>query len=315
MLKTFFATLSPMLTVFLFIIVGYITVKLKVLPDITPSILSKLENNVLVPALILNTFIKYCTMKSIKDNYLIFIVSISVLAVAAVLSFLLSGMFSKDPYKKNIFRYAFIFANYGFMSNAIVPVLFGEEMLYYYMLFTLPLNTACYSAGINLLMPKGKAEKKRNPLLALCNPMMISIVAGIVLGLTGAERIIPKFIMGAVSSAGNCMGPIAMLLTGMVIAGFKLPDLLTDKKVYIATALRLILIPAAFLAVLILLKVPENIVHFALFAYATPFGLNTIVFPAAYGEDTLPGASMAVVSHTLCVVTIPLLYAAVSVFI
>ena len=41
---------------------------------------------------------------------------------------------------------------------------------------------------------------------------------------------------------------------------------------------------------------------------ATPMGLNTIVFPAAYGGDTETGASMAMISHTLSVVTIPLMY-------
>ena len=31
--------------------------------------------------------------------------------------------------------------------------------------------------------------------------------------------------------------------------------------------------------------------------------------PAAYGGDTSTGASMAMISHTLCVITIPLMYA------
>ena len=49
-----------------------------------------------------------------------------------------------------------------------------------------------------------------------------------------------------------------------------------------------------------------------LFAFGTPLGLNTVVFPAAYGGDTSTGASMAMISHTLCVITIPIMYAIVS---
>ena len=53
----------------------------------------------------------------------------------------------------------------------------------------------------------------------------------------------------------------------------------------------------------------NNVVFLAFFAFAAPLGLNTVVFPAAYGEDSSTGASMAMISHTLCVLTIPLLYA------
>ena len=46
----------------------------------------------------------------------------------------------------------------------------------------------------------------------------------------------------------------------------------------------------------------------ALIAFATPLGMNTIVFPASYGGDTKTGASMAMISHVLSVATIPLMY-------
>ena len=53
---------------------------------------------------------------------------------------------------------------------------------------------------------------------------------------------------------------------------------------------------------------PDCVLTLALFAYATPLGMNTVVFPAAYGGETKTGASMAMISHTLSVVTIPLMY-------
>ena len=52
----------------------------------------------------------------------------------------------------------------------------------------------------------------------------------------------------------------------------------------------------------------KEIMTMALFAFAAPLGLNTIVFPAAYGGDTKTGASMAMISHTLSVVTLPIMY-------
>ncbi|HAY97711.1 MAG TPA: permease, partial [Ruminococcaceae bacterium] len=43
-------------------------------------------------------------------------------------------------------------------------------------------------------------------------------------------------------------------------------------------------------------------------ATAMPLGLNTVVFPAAYGGDTTPGAGMALVSHLISVITIPVMF-------
>ena len=49
----FSATLSQIAFLFGFIIIGYILVKLKVLPENSAAVLSKLENNVFIPGLII----------------------------------------------------------------------------------------------------------------------------------------------------------------------------------------------------------------------------------------------------------------------
>ena len=52
------------------------------------------------------------------------------------------------------------------------------------------------------------------------------------------------------------------------------------------------------------------IVYLVFFFTAMPLGLNTVVFPEAYGGNPETGASMALISNTLGVITIPLLYMA-----
>jgi predicted permease len=104
------------------------------------------------------------------------------------------------------------------------------------------------------------------------------------------------------------MGPVAMVLAGFVVGGYEFKSLFKDKKVYIATFLRLIVIPGIIVTVLKLLGTSSDILTLALICFATPLGLNTIVYPAAYGGETKTGASMAVISHTLSVITLPLMY-------
>ena len=101
---------------------------------------------------------------------------------------------------------------------------------------------------------------------------------------------------------------MAMLLAGFVIGGYEFKSLLADKKVYIATLLRLIVIPGIIVLSLKTLGTNKEIMTLALIAFATPLGLNTIVYPASYGGDTKTGASMAMISQTLSVVNLPPMY-------
>ena len=297
---------------FICIVIGFLLKKAKIVPDNTDKVLSKLEGWVCVPALILSTFINYCTVSSLKQNYTIILYSLLALAIAIALSIPLSIFFERhDKYKQNIYRYAMAFANSGFMGNAIVPAILGSidpQILYKYLLFTLPINTAIYTWGMILLIPHKEGEKTGNPLKKLINPTCIAIFSGIILGLLGAKEILPSFVISAIGYCKDCMGPLAMILTGFVVAGYSSRSMLTNKKVDLASVLRLFVIPAIIITVLLLTGASPTIATLALFAYATPLGLNTIVFPAAYGGETETGASMAMVSNILGIVSIPIMY-------
>ncbi|MBO5747253.1 MAG: AEC family transporter [Clostridia bacterium] len=306
MLKTFTATLSPMLVMFLCMALGFVANKLKLAPENTATVLSKLENYFLVPALILNTFMTYCSVESIKSEYSLMLWCLLVLVLAVLISWPLSGLFSRGGYTREIYKYALTFGNFSFMGNAIVPAILGSEMLYEYMLFILPLNIAVYTGGVIILIPRGEGK---NILKSLLNPIFVSIIVGAVLGLVGAKPHIPLFVTNTISNLASCMGPLAMVLTGFVVADYDFGKLLKNVKVYFASALRLLILPALFVALLIVLGANDTAVIMAFFAFGTPLGLNTVVFPAAYGGDTSTGASMAMISHTLCIVTIPLMFA------
>ena len=111
---------------------------------------------------------------------------------------------------------------------------------------------------------------------------------------------------------------IAMLLAGVIIAKYDLLHMLKKGKVYLATALRLVIIPTVMVAFIwglktlagtwLAMEIGNDVLFLAFFATATPLGLNTVVFPEAFGGNPETGASMAMISHTLCVITIPLLY-------
>lgn len=230
-------------------------------------------------------------------------------AVAIPLGIVLSRLFvRKNSYTRNVYQYGLTFSNYGFIGNFIILGVWGDLMFYKYTMFTFILAIACSSWGLYMLIPKGQASLLKNLKKGLTAPPMLALFFGIICGLLNLKQYFPSFVLSALDNASKCMGPAAMLLSGMVIAGYNIKELLANKKVYILSIVRLILIPAAFLTVLKLLNVSEEIMILLLVAFASPLGMNTIVYPAAYGGETKTGASMTMVSSALCVITLPIMY-------
>lgn len=307
MLETFLATLEPMVAVFLFILVGFVLRKGRLAPENTGFVLSRLVNYVFLPAQVFVTFMTYCTPASLAENYRYLLYSTLCLALGLVMAYPLSKWLANDPDHRGIYRYALVFANYGYLGYAIIPDILGPEFLYPYMLFTLPVNVLAFAWGMNQMIPQG--QKRINPLKRLLNPVLISMFAGAVVGLTGAGKYLPNLLRDLLGDMSACMGPLAMILTGFIIGGYRLRELMGDKAVYIMTFLRLTVLPAILLAVMYLLGADGSVMTMVLVAFGAALGVNTVVFTAAYGGDTKPGAAMAMISHIFAVISIPLMYA------
>lgn len=315
-MEIFNSTLQQMLMMFFLIVVGFVLRKKCILPDNANVTMSKLETFVFVPALSLFTLMTKCTVETFAENAELILYGLVITLVAVAMAYFLSRFFVRDwrqspeaAYQRNVYKYALTFGNYGFMGNFIVLGVFGNDMFYKYSLFTFLVMVICNSWGLYILIPKDRnAGLLHNLKKGLLTPPILALVFGIILGLLSAKQYVPTFMLNAFESASKCQGPVAMVLAGFVIGGYNFKDLICNKKVYVATALRLIVIPAVMMLALKAIGTSDEIMTLALITFATPLGLNTIVFPSAYGGDPKTGASMAMVSHTLSVVTIPLMY-------
>ncbi|MBO5211458.1 MAG: AEC family transporter [Clostridia bacterium] len=298
------STINQMLVLFTFMALGYFLNFKGVLPLNASLAISRLETNVLVPCLVFNTFYKYCTVKNMSEKWLYIVYGIAIMVVSLLIGIFLAKLFAKDDYLQKIYTYSFAVANFSFMGNAVVLGIFGEDLLFDYMIFTLPLCLYVYSFGTASLIPK--KDNKRFSLKVFLNPICISMLLGAIAGLSGLP--LPKFLVTSIAQAGACMSPLAMVLTGFIVANYSFKTLAKQKRVYLASVLRLIVLPLIFVVVLKLLKTDETIIMLTVCATAMPLGLNTVVFPAAYGGDTTPGAAMALISHLMSIITIPIMF-------
>ena len=133
------------------------------------------------------------------------------------------------------------------------------------------------------------------------------MIIGIVIGL--AQLSIPNFIGVSVEALSKCMSPCTMLLTGMCVAKIDVKRVLKIKSIYALSALRLLIMPLIFIAVLCVYKFDEGVSLCVLAVLAMPLGLNSVVIPEAHGKDTSEASGMAIISHLASAFTIPLMFA------
>ena len=301
-MEIFNLTLNQMIYFFLLILVGYFTNKFKVIDGEFDKVISRFLSFVVTPALIIENFYEKFKADVLKENGWLLLTAIASVVILFVLANLLSKIFTKDSYIRKIYTYSFTNANFGYMGYVLVEALFGADALFKMIIFTIPFNVYAFTIGINSFNPK---VQKITP-KSMVTPVTISLIIGAVLGLSGI--VLPDTLSNAIGGLAGTMGPLAMIMTGFIIAKYNVVDIVKNLRVFIASIIRLVFIPCLTVLLMKALKIDDTTVMIALCTTAMPFGLNGIVFPAAYGEDTKTGASMALISDILAIITIPLMF-------
>jgi predicted permease len=235
--------------------------------------------------------------------------SLIINAVAIILAHVCAHFVTKDKYVQNISVYGLCFANFGYMGNAVVSAMF-PDLFMEYLIFTLPLWILIYLWGVpSLLISDGSKRSLGQKMKSFVNPMFIAMIVGMIIGISGLK--LPGWTTSVISTAGDCMSPIAMLLTGITVAGISLKKVFTNVGVWVVSVVRLIIFPLIFIGLFYVLPLPGSLDTFVICAVcslAMPLGLNTIVIPSAYGRDTTVASGMALISHLLSCLTIPLIF-------
>lgn len=284
---------------FVFVAIGYLLCKRKLVSFENSKILSALLVYVFLPFSTFKTFANNFTAEYISKKYYLIIISLIFVFTISFLGNLLGKVITKDKYERNIYEYSLVVSNYAYMGYPLAESLLGQDGLMNVMIFAIPVTVYIYTVGFARLT---KSNMKLKNLLF--SPVLIAIVLGAIVGL--AEISVHGTVTTILNNASNCMGPVGMLLMGTVIAEFDFKSIIKNKNIYIVTFLRLIVIPAVTGGILSI-SGNREIVQTAVMFSALPCGLNTVIFPKLVDENCKPGAGLAVVSNLLGCITIPVM--------
>lgn len=291
------AVFEQVLILFTFIAIGYTLSKLNIVKHEHGKILSGILVLVVSPCNAFSTFSKNFTSSYIKTNYSLLIAAVITIAVLAIGAYFVSKLFTKNNYDRRVYEYSLVMANYGYFGYVLAEGLFGEVGKLNLMVFSIPALIFTYTYSFARLTKRDISFK------GLINVNIIGILIGMVVGIFGIP--VPNVIATVSNNASACMGPIAMLLAGIVISQFNVKRLLVSVPAYVMVALRLVGIPVIAGIILKLLGVNDAVATSVMLFVSMPCGMNTIVFPRMVDENCEIGASLALLSSVFACVTIP----------
>lgn len=293
--------LKQIVQLFLMILMGYIMVKIKFLKEEDSKVISKIILYLIVPSVIITAFQVDYTPSIMKGLAVACIASVILQFLLLFITWIMGKMFHLNTVE-------YTSAYYSNSGNLIVPLvtyILGKEWVIYgcvfmsVQLFFIWTHCKCKISG----------ETEISLKKILLNINMISVFAGVFLFFTKIR--FPEIIGNTLSSVGSMIGPLSMIVTGMLIAGVDLKKVFTNKRIYLVTFIRLVIEPIIALAVIILLGMKnwhpqaENIILITYMAAITPCASTITQMCQVYGNDSKYASAINVMTTLLAVVTMP----------
>lgn len=295
------ALIKQLAVLYIFILAGMVLGRWRKDMAQKSSLLSFLLVNLLLPGKMFLNFARNFTVSYLQNNYITIFISLGVLCLLILAGNLIGKLLSRDRYQQKVLSYSITVANYAYFGYVLVENVLGEAAMNDMMVFCLPIAVYCYTLGVGLLMDR-KASLK-----SLGNPTTVAIAVGMVFGLTGIA--LPEVVTTVASAAGSAVGPVSMLLVGLVLSEFTVKQMLPDGKTWLFCLFRLVVIPACVYGICMALKLvmplPASVYPSAVFMACMPCGLNPVIYPRLMGKDCTIGAKLIPMTALLACATIP----------
>ncbi len=295
--------LEQMLQLFIILLLGLLVVKCKLLKSEDSKVLSTVAVYLVTPCVIINSFqIEYSPEAA---QGLLLAVGAAVCSQIVFLT-MISTIWKKFAVVE---RASIMYSNAGNMIIPIVQAVLGQEWVLYTSAYIAVQVVLIWTHGRNMISgEKGFSWKK-----ILTNLNIISIFIGLILFAFNIK--LPALASNTLNSISSMVGPMGMLILGMLMADLDLKEILRKKRIYLIAAVRLLLCPLIMLAAIYFIGayrwLPDaaTILFITFLATCAPPAVNITQIAQVYGEDASYASSINVLSICLCLFTTPLLTA------
>lgn len=296
MIDYFLTVGEQVLILFILIAIGYICGKVKFMNDNTAKHITDIVLYFVTPCVIINAY-----QVEFKPSILI---NLGITALCAVgfhiVSILIATLVfrGKDVSKTAVLRFGTIFSNCGFMSLPLQEAIIGKEGILYGAAFVGVFNIVLWSYGIVCMSGDRKNLSIKKLVL---NPGILGVIVAFILFLTSFK--LPGVIGKPVEYLANLNTPLPMIIIGFYLSESNIKNGLCDKDAWIATILRLVVIPVICVATMLLCGIKGDILITVAIAVSAPIAAATTMFATKFNRDTELSVNLVSLSTIFSIVT------------
>ena len=249
-----------------------------------------------IPCVILRSYMSEYSTEKLRAMGLSALIAVIAFAASIAVAYLTCGT------RHRIENFAVAFGNAGFIGIPLVTAVFGPEAAFYVVSFSTFANLLQWTYGIVIISGKKETMNLR---MVFVNPVFISMVIGIALFVL--QPALPTVVTGTIGYIADGNTVLAMIILGYYLSKVQLRGLFADVRLYLFSALRLLVVPAV--TILVFLPFPfarGEITLITLIAAATPIASSTAIFAQKFDQDYRRAVSYVCLSTILSVATLPL---------
>ncbi len=312
MLAVFFRLLS----IFVMIGIGWIARRRGMLSADTTLHFSRLLTSFFYPALIFTSINRHFDTPSLLANWQLPVGSFLIMLTGFVTG-LLAERFLTDPHSKQ--GHAFLFQctmnNYSFLPMPLALMLWGEAGVASLIFSAMGPELAIWTLGVYAL--SGRRLRVAS-LRQLLNPPLLTLIGTLCFILlrdrlpAGGAAVLARpalqelhqAVHAALVMLGAATIPVAMMVAGSRMAGLHAHQIFSPIQV-VLSLLRLVLIPAIAIGLMLLLPLAPEVRRILALVAIMPVAVSSVVLCELYNGDSDFAASSVLITHLLCLVTVP----------
>ncbi|MBR3753595.1 MAG: AEC family transporter [Clostridia bacterium] len=296
-------TAQQVLILYILIAVGFFADKAGLYTEKASKLNTNLLFYIVTPLVIVNSFLTIDNSpENLKNFGIAALVGVAIHIVGIVITL---PFFRKSaPDAAGIYKYASIYGNCGYMALPLANAVLGAQGVFYCSAVIMVFNIFGFTHGIYII---GAQNGKFNFKKLLINPGTIGVFFGLPLFLLGIE--LPEIIATPVTSLAALNTPLAMLIFGTYIAHTDLKTMLTDKNIYLVSALKLIAVPLVMIGIFRIFRLPQTLAMAMAISASAPSANNTVIFAGKYNLNTGVASKTVALVSFFSVLTMPVMIA------
>ena len=218
---------------FLIMGLGFLIVKLGIVKTEDSRVLSMVTIYLVLPCVTIHAFqIEYST--KIRNGFLL---AVAVAILIHVVLFVVCGILRKLLKMDEVETASLIYSNAGNLILPLVTSILGEEWVIYASGFMCVQTIIVWTHGQSLMQGQRQVNWKK----IVQNINLIAILTGLVFFLCNIH--LPKILDSMTSSLAGMIGPISMVMIGMLLAGVDWKLVFGKRRIYGIVFLKMIVVP------------------------------------------------------------------------